>query len=202
MNVMNFAIGFLATKPNATATTFTLETGTVGNVVTDFPAYAVIWDFIEASDASFAKLQNKTEVVKMTANPSGDDITVERAQLGTTAIDFTGGGTVAIGQAFLDEHWIRRLAFETKTGTYTAKRGDAINADTSAGSWTLTMPASPKDGDVIPIADVDGNWKTNNLTLAGNGTDNIEGASTFTCDVSGYLCYVTWSENDNEWKVL
>ena len=65
--------------------------------------------------------------------------------------------------------WVR------KTSNYTAVNGDRIIADTTGGSFTITLPANPSIGNNLII--VDGNdWSINNLTVARNGSA-IEGLS-------------------------
>ena len=48
--------------------------------------------------------------------------------------------------------------------TYTAQNGDRIIADTSSGSFTITLPSSPTEGFYIEIAD-GGDFSANNLLL-------------------------------------
>lgn len=62
-----------------------------------------------------------------------------------------------------------------KTANYTAVSGDKILADTTAGTFTVTLPASPVLGDTIIIADA-GSWQTTNLTVGRNGS-TIEAAT-------------------------
>lgn len=66
-------------------------------------------------------------------------------------------------------------SFQIKTANYTAVASDSILADTSGGSFTITLPATPSTGDAIIIAD-GADWSTNNLTIARNGS-TIEGLS-------------------------
>lgn len=63
----------------------------------------------------------------------------------------------------------------TKTSNYTAAAGDRILTDTSAGSFTITLPASPTAGQTVIVYDIT-NWETNNLTVARNGS-TIEGSA-------------------------
>ena len=78
-----------------------------------------------------------------------------------TAASGTGGGASIV--------WTK------KTANYTAVNGDRIIADTTAGSFIITLPSSPSTGDVIVIAD--GNsWSANTLNVARNGA-TIEGFS-------------------------
>ena len=65
------------------------------------------------------------------------------------------------------------LAWAGKTSAYTAANNDAIIANTSGGSFTITLPSGPSEGDVIRIVD-GGDWATNNLTVGRNGS-SIEG---------------------------
>jgi hypothetical protein len=63
-----------------------------------------------------------------------------------------------------------------KDAAYTAKGGDVILADTSGGAFVLTLPATPAVGASIVIADYDGSWGTNPVTIARNG-ETIQGAA-------------------------
>lgn len=61
------------------------------------------------------------------------------------------------------------VEYVAKATTYTASANEGIIANTSGGAWTLTLPASPSTGDKVFVAD-GGNWATNNLTVARNGS--------------------------------
>jgi len=65
---------------------------------------------------------------------------------------------------------------------YTARAGELVFADTSGGAFTVTLPASPKEGDRVGFADND-DWTVNNLTVARNGS-TIKGlAEDLVCDL-------------------
>lgn len=66
-------------------------------------------------------------------------------------------------------------AWVKKTANYTASNYDMIIADTSAGSFTVTLPASPTIGYSVRVADGN-NWNTHNLTINRNGA-TINGLS-------------------------
>lgn len=55
-----------------------------------------------------------------------------------------------------------------KTAAYTMVAGDSILADTSAGSFTIKLPATPTVGQSCRILDAD-NWSTNNLLVDPQG---------------------------------
>ena len=90
-------------------------------------------------------------------------------------------------------------AWLIKTSTYTALAGDRISADTTSGSWILTLPTSPASGTIVTIGDGGNNWTTNALTVRPGGANTIKGsAQDFICNVSSYgviLFYngTTWS---------
>lgn len=65
-----------------------------------------------------------------------------------------GGGTTS---------WVE------KTANYTAAAGDAIAANTSAGAFTVTLPASPSAGQMVQIVDEYQTFDINALTVNPNG---------------------------------
>jgi len=91
-------------------------------------------------------------------------------------------------------------SYTAKTSAYTAVAGDNILADTSSGSFTITLPASPSTGGVVNIADSKGTFQAYPLTVARNGKtimglaeDLIAGTST-----AGFgLVY-----NGTEWRII
>lgn len=62
------------------------------------------------------------------------------------------------------------------TANYTAFSGDQIGADTSAGSFTITLPASPNVSDSVRVIDAGGTFLENYLTIDPNG-NNIGGVA-------------------------
>ena len=52
-----------------------------------------------------------------------------------------------------------------KTGNYTASAGEGVFANTTAGAFTVSLPASPSLGDEVSIVDYAGTFDTNNLTV-------------------------------------
>lgn len=63
-----------------------------------------------------------------------------------------------------------------KTTSYTAVNGDRILVNTSAGPFTVTLPATPSIGDTVRFIDASGTVDLNNLTIGRNGS-NIMGES-------------------------
>jgi hypothetical protein len=82
--------------------------------------------------------------------------------------------------------------WQLKTANYTAINNDAILADTTGGSFTITLPASPSLGDVINIAD-GGDFFTNPLTVARNGQTIENDTTDLIIDVSGVITTLIYS---------
>lgn len=57
----------------------------------------------------------------------------------------------------------------TVTTTGNVNAGERIFANATSGGFTLTLPASPSEGDTIQIIDVAGIFFTNNVTINRNG---------------------------------
>jgi hypothetical protein len=78
--------------------------------------------------------------------------------------------------------------------------GHQYLADTTAAAFSLKLPPAPVANDTIVIADKQGTWATNNLTIDRNG-NNIEGAAAnLICNVSDQFTIV-WVAGAKGWKV-
>lgn len=86
-----------------------------------------------------------------------------------------------------------------KTAAYTAAAGDLIVANTSGGVFTITLPASPTVGQTITIVD-GGNWRTNNLIIARNGSTLLGLAEDLTVDIPSIRLDITYT--GTTWNVV
>jgi hypothetical protein len=83
-----------------------------------------------------------------------------------------------------------------------AVTGDKVAADTTAGAFTLTLPATPSNGDTITVLDYAGTFDTNNLTIARNGS-NIESlAENMICEVEDAAFTLVFVGSTVGWKVV
>jgi hypothetical protein len=91
-------------------------------------------------------------------------------------------------------------SFTAKTANYTAVSGDNILANTSAGSWTLTLPATPATGSVVQVMDSIGTFGVYPLTVGRNGSTIMSAAENMTMDVNGAA--TTFVYNGSTWRVI
>lgn len=89
------------------------------------------------------------------------------------------------------------------TEDYTATVGDRMVCDTSGGSFTVTLPATPQDGDWIALRDgsngvSSGGWADNNLLLNPNGS-TVNGEAVVNCNLKGAA--ITLRYLGGEWSV-
>ena len=89
-------------------------------------------------------------------------------------------------------------AYIVKTANYTASNRDHIMADTTNGSFTITLPASPSIGHNVVLYD-NGSWGTNNLTVGRNGSSIESISDDFVLDVSSVK--VEFIYNGSTWQI-
>ena len=86
-----------------------------------------------------------------------------------------------------------------KTSNFTASAGQGVFANTSGGSFTVTLPASPSLGDEVSIKDYAGTFDTNALTV-GRNSQPIEGvAADLTVSVERAGFTLVYSDSTQGW---
>lgn len=91
-------------------------------------------------------------------------------------------------------------SYTVRSSNYTAVAGDNILANTSGGSFIITLPASPATGAVVNIADAVGSFSTNPLEIARNGSTIMSLAESMfvsTNDAAFQLVF-----NGSTWRVI
>jgi hypothetical protein len=92
-----------------------------------------------------------------------------------------GPGTISYDKLAAN---IRFNPWVEKTSNYTSVTGDRIAADTSAGAFTVTLPATPVVFDWVLISDIGKTWKSKALTIARNNSLINGLAENLVCDLS------------------
>ena len=87
-----------------------------------------------------------------------------------------------------------------KTANYTAVANDGVQTNTTSGAFTVTLPATPSNGDQVFVVDSFNTWGTNNLTIGRNGS-TIEGvAQDLVCDITGVSVQCVY--NGTTWDIF
>ena len=92
-------------------------------------------------------------------------------------------------------------AWQTRTANHTAVAGDRINANTTGGAFTITLPSSPATYAEVTLADHAGTWKTNNLTVGRNSQNINGGAADLICDVSAKQILLRFEGATIGWRI-
>lgn len=65
-----------------------------------------------------------------------------------------------------------------------------VDADTSGGAFTLTLPASPSRGDRVYVNCVDESWVDDNLLVEGDGATIGGDDAVCTLDIARMVCFI------------
>lgn len=84
---------------------------------------------------------------------------------------------------------------DTIKAAHNAAAGERLLCDTSAGAFTVTLPADPPPGATIWLADAATSWGQQPLTIDGNGAA-VVGEPTLECDVAGAAIALTFNGAD------
>ena len=176
-----------ATTPAAaTFTTADINGGTIDGATVGATA---------ASTGKFTTLQSTGLATLATTDINGGAI--DGTVIGATT-PAAGTFTTILGNGSGISGIVAGITFYRKTANYTAVHQDGVIADTTAGTFTVTLPASPATGDYVVISD-GGSWATTNLTVGRNGK-TIEGdAADMTMDLGGV--HVTFVYDGFTWQI-
>jgi hypothetical protein len=87
-----------------------------------------------------------------------------------------------------------------KTASFTAVSGNGYFVNTTSGAITVTLPAGSA-GDIVGISDYASTFQTNNVTIAPNGSDNINGANeSATLSTQGIAVSLVYVDATRGWK--
>jgi hypothetical protein len=96
-------------------------------------------------------------------------------------------------------NWQSVFTGDGSTGlTAVAGRGYFIN--TTSGTVTVTLPASPSAGDVVVLKDYARTWGTNNVTIASTLLDG--GTTTSTFSTSGQTVTLVYMDGTKGWSLV
>ena len=186
------ALGFIPTSNVGTVTSVSIGGGTTGLSFTGSPI----------TTSGTITLQGTLAIASggTGATNAGDALTSLGAQAtlvsGTNIKTINGSSVLGSGDLLVKSG----LEYLTKTANYTAQTNQGILANTSGGSFVVTLPATPTSGDQVVVADATNSFGTNNLTIARNGS-TIEGlAENLVLDVSSAVVQLVY--DGTTWQVF
>ena len=87
------------------------------------------------------------------------------------------------------------------TGAYTAISGNLIQANTSGGAFTLTLPSTASIGDYIEVEDAVLTWDAHHLTINRNGLKINGTTSNYTASVIGNKLSIVYISTSYGWSI-
>lgn len=106
----------------------------------------------------------------------------------------TAGGSTIKANAAYNASWQA-----VKTSSFTAVAGEGYFVNTTSGAITVTLPASPTQGDEVSIIDYAGTADTNNITV-GRNSENIQGtAADLTVSIERAAFTLVYADSTQGW---
>ena len=128
------------------------------------------------------------------------------SQSGTTITIGASGDTVSLASGASQSGFGRAgsVNWQTsvKTANFTAASGEGYFCNTTSGSFTLTLPASPSAGDIVALKDYGNTFDTNSLTI-GRNSSKIEGQTKDALvSVEGQAITLVFTDSTQGWKIV
>jgi hypothetical protein len=93
------------------------------------------------------------------------------------------------------------VSTDIKTANYTAVSNDLVRCNTTAGSFNVTLPASPSDGTIIGINDTNNTFSAYPVSLLPN-TATIENDTLLYLNMPNSNISIIYNAFNNNWQVL
>jgi hypothetical protein len=87
------------------------------------------------------------------------------------------------------------------TANYNALANNLVRADSTGGSFSIFLPDSPNDGDVVGVIDISNTFNTNPVTLVPNSGTTIESDTSLILDLDGSFSTVVYVSAVSNWKL-
>jgi hypothetical protein len=161
----------------------TVTVGSAGKTVA-VPGNVVKTNAVQASDGGNIVNQCGTTI---TLGASGDTITLAA---GASQSGFGRAGSV---------DW---QTGDIKTATFTASDGEGYFCNTTSSAFTVNLPAGSA-GAIVAINDYASTAATNNITIAANGSEKIQGSTTdHVINTNGVTITLVYVDSTQGWKLV
>ena len=144
------------------------------------------------SEIKVNKISPRTNCGTTTLGDSGDTFTIP------AGVTITNNGTqTGFGRTGAVD-WQTTI----KTGDFTAVSGEGYFINTTSGTITMTLPASPSVGDIVAFKDYAGTFDTNNLTINRNGSNIIGGTNNPVISAEGQAGTLVYGDATQGWQIV
>ena len=175
------------------------------------------------SEVKVNKITPRTDCGTTQLGDSGDTVTVTGdlrsdslkaadggviiSQSGTTITLGASGDTVSLASGASQSGFGRAGSVDWQTGsiktsTFTAADGEGYFVDTSSGGVTVNLPAGSA-GAIVAVNDYASTAATNNITIASNGSEKIQGQTTnHVIAANGVTVTLVYVDGTQGWKLV
>jgi hypothetical protein len=167
---------------NTLTTNYSLPVPELGNAVTyDIPRIKTALQTVDST--LFAKQDALVSAVNV-KTVNGNSL------LGSGDIVITAGGGSGLTPT------------DIKTANYTAAAADLVRCNSTAGTFSVTLPATPSDGAIVAVLDIGNTFGTNNVTVLPNTGKTIESDTSLILDITGTYVSFVYNSSATNWRLL
>jgi len=134
---------------------------------------------------------------------------VKPGNVAVSAGDLTANSVLSLTYDSTLDKWViagapagAGITWATTSGSFNAADGNGYLVDTSGGTSTATLPASPSAGHKVMFADMAGTFNANKLTLSRNGNKIMGIAEDMDVSVQYAAFGLVYSNATNGWRII
>ena len=155
----------------------------------------------DASDSKWKLFDGVTSKPSTTVNFAQAGLGYGALKVGALEADsLLVNGAAPATQAYVDA--AVGSAWSTKTANYTAVSGDSLFANTSGGTFTITLPASPSVNSKVTIHDIAGTWNASPVNISRNGSILAGATEDLVLNVRNATVMLVYSGATYGWRVM
>lgn len=94
---------------------------------------------------------------------------------------------------------ISKIDWEKVSSNKEIEAEERLLIDCSSGPITLTLPASPNDGDIVSFMHIDGDITSNTITISRNGNKIENISEDLIIDIENFKVELVYRESDLSW---
>ena len=89
-----------------------------------------------------------------------------------------------------------------QTSNYSASVNDAVRVNSTAGSFTVTLPPTPADGSIVAVFDIVDQCATHAVLVSPSGGDKVESDSSgLSINIAGAYVALVYNSATTNWKI-